>query len=292
MKRLIHGAALVCAAAWAAPADTAIDETRAAGPNDHIEILNVSGSVDVQGWDRNEVRVTGTLGRNVEKFAFDRKDDETLIKVIIPKGARNVGSTSIVVRAPAGNVVHVESVSGSIEVRDMRADLELNTTSGSVRVTNCAGDVQAESLSGSVHLDGDFGEVEALSKSGSVKVRTVRDEVRASSLSGSIEVEAVAPKRVECESMSGSVSYTGGLAPDAKLEASTQSGSVKLRLPADVSARVRAETFSGGIKNEINGAQPDRPQYGPGESLNAKFGDGSASIDASAFSGSVSLLKK
>lgn len=292
MKRMVCGAAFGLAAAMAVSADTAIDETRPAGANDRIEISNVNGSVDVQGWDRNEVRVTGRLGRNVEKFEFGRDDDETLVRVVVPKGGWMGGPSSIVVHAPATNAVRVESVSGSIEVRDMRADLELSSTSGSVRATNCEGDIQAESVSGSVHLDGNFGEVEAQSKSGSVKVRTVRDEVRASSLSGSVEVEAVSPRRVECESLSGSVAYIGGLAPDAKLEASTHSGSVKLLLPADVSARVRAETFSGGINNDINGVEEDRAERGPGATLITKFGDGSANIDASAFSGSVSFIRK
>lgn len=291
MNRIVCCAALSFAAAVMARAQTPIDQTRSVGPKDRIEISNVNGSVEVQGWDRNEVRVTGSLGRNADRFEFEHKDDDTAIKVFVPKSGWMGGSSNIVVRAPATNTVRVECVSGSIEVRDMRADLELNSTSGSVRVTSCAGDVEAESVSGSVHIEGDFGEVEARSNSGSVKVKTVRDEVRASAYSGSVEVEAVSPKRVECTSHSGSVAYTGGLAPEAKLEASTHSGSVKLRLPADVSARVRAETFSGGINNELSDAKEERPKYGPGAMLATKFGTGSATIDASAFSGSVSLIR-
>jgi DUF4097 and DUF4098 domain-containing protein YvlB len=290
MNRIVCCAAAAFAAGVAL-AQTPIDETRPAGPNDRIEISNVNGSVDVQGWDRNEVRVSGTLGRNADRFVFEHKDDDTAIKVFVPKSGWMGGSSNIVVQAPATNAVRVECISGSIEVRDMRADLELNSTSGSVRVSNCAGDVEAESVSGSVQIEGDFGDVEARSNSGSVKVRTVRDEVRASSFSGSVEVEAVAPKRVECESHSGSVAYIGGLAPEAKLNASTHSGSVKLRLPADVSARVRAETFSGAINNNLNDAKADRPPHGPGATLNTKFGTGSANIDASAFSGSVTFTR-
>lgn len=292
MKRIMNFAIAAVALAAVAAAQMSVDETKAVGPNDSIEISNVNGKIEVEAWDRNEVRVSGTLGKNVERLEFNHEDDETEIRVINPKNGWRVGETNLVIQAPATNKIRVECVSGSVEVRDIRADMELRSVSGGVRATNCAGDVKAKSVSGSVKLDGDFGEVEAQTVSGSVHVKTVRDEVRAQSVSGSVEVEGVSPKKVECESTSGSVSYTGGLAPDAKLEASTHSGSVKLRLPADVSARVHAETFSGGINNDLSGAQTERPKYGPGASLNTKFGSGSANIDASAFSGSVTLTTK
>ncbi len=285
----ILAALALAGVAWA---QTPIDETKPVGPKDSIDITNINGKVEVEAWDRNEIHVTGTLGRNTEKLEFTHKDGETEIKVVVPRFGWHVGETILFINAPAGNSVRASSVSGGVEVRGIKADVEISSISGSVRATGCAGTIQAESVSGSVHLDGDFTECEATSVSGSVHVKTVRDEVRAKSVSGSIEVEGMTPKKIECETNSGSVSYTGGLAPDAKLEASTHSGSVKLRLPADVSARVHAETFSGGINNDLSDAQAERPKYGPGASLNTKFGSGSANIDASAFSGSVTLTTK
>jgi DUF4097 and DUF4098 domain-containing protein YvlB len=303
-------AAAAFAFALSCAADTAIDEVRAVGAKGNVEIFNIKGKIEVAAWDRNEIHVTGTLGRNTERLEFTHDDDETEIKVIVPRSSWRVGDTNLLIQVPAAHRVKVECVSGEVDVRDMRADLELQSTSGGVRATNCkgdieakstsggvrvmnsAGDVRAESISGSVELEGDFGEVEAESTSGSVRVKTVRNKVRVSSISGSIEVEAVTPKEVECKSTSGSVTYTGGLAPDANLEACTHSGSVKLRLPADVSARVQAETFSGGINNEFNSAKENRPEHGPGATLNTKLGSGSAEIEARAFSGSVTLGKK
>ena len=294
----------------AALADTAIDEVRTAGPKDNVEISNVKGRIEVEGWDRNEVRVTGNLGKNVERLEFERDGDDTEIRVVIPSNGWRVGDSNLVIRLPFGNEVRVECVSGSIEAKGIKADIELETvngsvratdcegeidaqsTSGSVKVLQCKGDVKAETISGSVEVEGDFGEVEASSTSGSVRVRTVRDEVRARSISGSVEVEGVAPREIEFQSNSGSVSYLGGLAPNAKLRASTHSGSVKLRLPADVSARVHAQTFSGSINNQLSNAEEERPSRGPGATLNTKLGDGSADIEASAFSGGVTLSIK
>jgi len=298
------------AVAVAALADTAIDEVRNAGPKDNVEISNVKGRIEVEGWDKNEVRVTGTLGKNVERLEFERDGDDTEIRVVKSGNGWRMGESNLVIRLPFGNEVRIECGSGSIEVNGIKADLDLESISGSVRAVNCEGDIEAqstsgsvkvlsskgdvkaESVSGSVEVEGDFGEVEAKSVSGSVRVKTVRDEVRARSISGSVEVVALSPRDVECESNSGSVTYNGGLAPNAKLQASSHSGSVKLHLPADVSARVRAETFSGSINNQINNIEAERPQRGPGASMNGKFGDGSADINANSFSGSVNFSVK
>ncbi|NUM54951.1 MAG: DUF4097 family beta strand repeat protein [Candidatus Hydrogenedentes bacterium] len=345
MMRVSTAALASMAVAMMAFADTAIDEVRTVGATGTVEVSNVKGRVDVAGWDRNEVRVSGTLGNNVERLEFTHEDDDTEVRVVLPKRGR-VGETNLVIQIPVGNELVVDCISGSIEVRDIKADVELVTisgsvrvagitgdviaksTSGSVRVENCSGDIeakstsgsvrldnckgdveassvsgsvrsingsgdiQAESFSGSVEVDGDFGDVEGRSTSGSVHIKTVRETARASSVSGSIEISGVTPREIEGRSNSGSVSYTGGLAPDAKLRARTHSGSVRLNLPADVSARVHAQTFSGGINNNLGGPTAVKLEDGPGKTLDIKLGSGSASIDAQAFSGSVTLSPK
>ena len=42
-------------------AGRAIHELRNADPQGEIEIVNVSGTVEIDGWDRNEVEVSGTV---------------------------------------------------------------------------------------------------------------------------------------------------------------------------------------------------------------------------------------
>ena len=54
---------LFCGAAWA---DESVDRTIPASAAARIEIENVAGSIEVTGWDRNEVHIVGTLGDDVE----------------------------------------------------------------------------------------------------------------------------------------------------------------------------------------------------------------------------------
>ena len=49
------------------PATTPSSSKVAADANGEVVISNVSGTIDVRGWDRNEVQVTGHLGGRVER---------------------------------------------------------------------------------------------------------------------------------------------------------------------------------------------------------------------------------
>ena len=60
----------------AAPAATAAEEvsrTMDAAADGHVHISNISGSVSVSGWSRNEVEVTGEIGPKVEELIFGER---------------------------------------------------------------------------------------------------------------------------------------------------------------------------------------------------------------------------
>jgi len=63
-------------------ADRAIQEHRAADPQGEIEIVNVSGTVEVDAWDRSEVEVGGTAGDNVERVDVTSTSNRTMIHVV------------------------------------------------------------------------------------------------------------------------------------------------------------------------------------------------------------------
>src|SRR5271170_4843733 len=83
--RLCALALLTCA--WSpAHAATAVDEHRPANPQGEVEIDNVAGLIDVQGWDKSEVAVTGTIGKDVERVDVMSDSNRTSIRVVLPRG--------------------------------------------------------------------------------------------------------------------------------------------------------------------------------------------------------------
>src|SRR6202789_1056018 len=84
----LHVCALaLLACPWSlAYAATSVDEHRPANPQGAVEIDNVAGSIDVQGWDKSEVAVTGTIGKDVERVDVTSDGNRTSIRVLLPKG--------------------------------------------------------------------------------------------------------------------------------------------------------------------------------------------------------------
>ena len=63
-------------------------------------ISNVSGTVDVRGWDRNEVQVTGHLGEDVERVDVETSGGRTVIKVVLPRGSSHDGDATLEIQVP------------------------------------------------------------------------------------------------------------------------------------------------------------------------------------------------
>ena len=106
-----------------------------ASRNGKVEIDNLAGSVSVTGWDRDEVEITGTLGKGTERLDVQEKGDRVIIEVVLPSGRNiRVEGTELNIRVPRGSEVEVSTVSASIDVSDVDGALELDTVSGAVGV--------------------------------------------------------------------------------------------------------------------------------------------------------------
>ena len=85
-------AALLAATLFATQAvaddEEMIDKRLAANPTGQVEVSNVAGSVNITGWGRNEVHVTGELARGVERLEFTSSGDRTVVKVVLKRGTK------------------------------------------------------------------------------------------------------------------------------------------------------------------------------------------------------------
>src|SRR5690606_20444708 len=63
-----------------------VDRTVAAQPRGQVVITNVAGDIQIQGWDRDEVRVRGELDRGVKTLEVTAAGERTLINVVPERG--------------------------------------------------------------------------------------------------------------------------------------------------------------------------------------------------------------
>ena len=95
-------------------------------------ISNVSGTVDVRGWDRNEVQVTGHLGEGVERVDVESSGGRTVVKVVLPRRGSRDGDAVIEVQVPKNSSVEVSAVSADVSSRGVLGTQRLNSVSGEI----------------------------------------------------------------------------------------------------------------------------------------------------------------
>jgi DUF4097 and DUF4098 domain-containing protein YvlB len=292
MRRLGFVALALAVAALPAIAQQRVDEKRPAGKDGVVEIRNVAGSVRVTGWDREEVAVTGTLGKGTERLEFSGSGNRTLVKVVLPHNSRHVDGSELEIKVPAASTLEVETVSADITAEKASGSLRLQSVSGGVAVGGEPKEFNVKTVSGEITVTATSAPGRAKSVSGAVTLQGVSGSVEASSVSGNLVVKGGEISRVEMETTSGSIRFDAGLTKDARLDARTVSGEVKLILPAGVEAAFEVTTFSGEITNDFGPPAHRTSEYGPGNELSFSTGGGGAHVVAKSFSGSVFLRKR
>lgn len=293
MKTLVLSFALSALAAVALPAlaATPIDETRPLDARGSVEISNVKGRIEVRTWDRQEVRITGSLGDGVERLDISGDRRELEVKVRYPRNSRNTGPTTLVLQVPQQASVEIDGVSATIDVNGVAGDtLDIESVSGSVTAVGAPRNAEISSVSGSLRLNLNSESVDLESVSGSISLRgRITGQVEAETVSGRIDIDTRGEQvqRLSTSSVSGSAELRTGLASGGRISAESVSGSIRVTAPKSLSANVRGESFSGRLT--APGADISKPRYGPGSSFEHRYGNGDGEIKIETFSGSAEL---
>lgn len=257
---------LVSVSAWA---DQAVDKRLPAKPDGIVEIDNVSGSVEIVGWDRDEVHVEGTLERNVTRMDFESHNGRTRINVVVPKlGRWRHKSAFLTIHVPEKSCIRVEVTSARAEVKDVWGSMDIETVSGEVNVAvpprpvepreedaketgegpreRVVKEIEAESVSGKVTISAVAGEMTLETVSGDVKVAGKVGKLEAGTTSGRIAVSA-AVGEMNLESVSGDMKVSGEV---GALQAETTSGDIAAGV---VRHEVKVGTISGEV--EVKGGE-------------------------------------
>lgn len=271
-----------------------VDRTLEAAADGRVDISNVAGAVTVSGWTRNEVEVTGTLGRNVEELIFERNKDKITVKVKVPRrGGRGIDS-DLHINVPQQSSIDVSGVSADIDVTDVMGEQRLHTVSGDISTESAGSDVTAESVSGDVEIEGDKSatETKASTVSGDLTLFRVSGTVIAESVTGRIVIDEGSFSRVNLTVVNGELMFQAGLEKGGKLSAETVNGAVDVEFVGDLSAKIDVGTVNGRIRNCFGPEAERTSKYAPGWSLRFTEGDGDGRVEISTVNGGVNLCRK
>lgn len=167
---LVMASVLVFVALVVAPLSAMAEETKTEAKtyqfdaNGRVSVENINGSIEVSGWDKNEISLQYTM-------TADDKDDLENIKVDIEHsqdnfdvevdinsdGFMNWGSNSgqvdFVLKVPQGaSLRSIESVNGNIQIADVINEVSTSTVNGGILIKNAANDVTFGTVNGDAQV--------------------------------------------------------------------------------------------------------------------------------------------
>jgi DUF4097 and DUF4098 domain-containing protein YvlB len=274
-----------------------ITVTRGAGQDATIEIVKTARaqSVDEAKAALGLVQVE-VVERGGRAEVHTRYPDEQ------ERGGQNRRNLNVqvtyTVAAPSGARITARSVSGTISVRDIRGELSLESVSGNIAIAGGGRVSGAKTVSGSVEIAGTDldGALEASSVSGNVALRKSKARRLAlTTISGNVILDDVECPRLEAKSVSGNVEVAGPLTAGGRYDLTSHSGDIRIAVSGDTGFELDANSFSGSIRSDL----PLSGQGGSGDrggrrdrAVRGVYGNGSAVLDVTTFSGSVVVSKR
>ena len=295
-------------------AQQSVDESLQAEKGSYVEIEHINGEAEIIGWDKDEVRVTGTLGERTEEFIFERKGRDIIIEIEVKKSGKKWGWGSdegddLKIYVPQESRIGYTSVNADVDISDIQGNVKVDVVNGSIQLDKITGDARLESVNGDIRFDNLVGElvVETVnggirgkgreteelslnSVNGSIDVVSDAEDVTIETVNGDVDVELESIQDFDVETVNGSVSASMNLQSNGDVRASSVGGSITLAFQDDVSARFDIEAHAGGrIVNRISADKMMKAKYGPRRWLEFSHNGGKARVEVSTVSGRVTL---
>jgi len=155
---------LLLAAVWAVPSyaiSKEFNQSYPLQPGGSFELQNVNGTVDVQGWDRNEVEVHAVKTAKQKESDLERvsievdaRPDAVSIATRYPQNEGVEVAVEYTVHVPHGaRVEHIGTVNGTLRISGVENVEDLHTVNGNIEMFEAGGNVHAHTTNGNVHLE-------------------------------------------------------------------------------------------------------------------------------------------
>jgi hypothetical protein len=221
-------------------------------PRETLRVRSTNGSIDVESWDRDEIRILARVklsrvssSEARELFEDIEIDTDDVIRADGPKrrgggflglfGGSRGWSVSYRITVPRSQAIDVHTVNGEIEVADVAGAIEFNTTNGSVKLSGVGGDVSGGTTNGGIKVsldprDWHGEEVDLHTTNGGIKVdlpRSFSGRVDVATTNGGISVDH--PVTIQSKRRNRLKGTIGDGDDNVLLRARTTNGGVDLR---------------------------------------------------------------
>jgi DUF4097 and DUF4098 domain-containing protein YvlB len=262
-----------------------------------LDLSNQNGAVEIAGWDRNVIDVSGTKSASSRddlqriKVVVDVQGTSASISTKFPEtGFGHSHGVQYLVRVPRNTVLgQAHTTNGAISAEDLEGGGNVSSTNGRIFLARDTGDYDGHTSNATIEFEECSGNVKAETTNGTVRGRLKAGAVDAHSTNGAIDVTLLNPPdggMVRGSTTNGSVTIALSSYHGNPITAESTNGSITLRLPSDANAHVTANTTLGSVTYDftVNGSVSSSKHH-----LSGDLGNGGPLISAHTTSGSVHI---
>ncbi|MGI8669933.1 MAG: DUF4097 family beta strand repeat-containing protein [Aridibacter sp.] len=145
-----------------------------ASENIRLQLMNRSGTITVEGWNKKEVRISAVMEKPVAQIVPRYLNGTILINVVQDNKGNEIGDTNFDIKVPYFSSIDIETGIGNLNVSNVQGGLVRAhiTTEGDIVLTNIgASSVSAENITGDIFYNG------AIREGGIYSFKSVRGNI-------------------------------------------------------------------------------------------------------------------
>jgi len=262
----------------------------------YLESFN--GSVEVLGWEKESVDISGTKYCASEeqlkqlKIETTAEPDAVRVRAIRPLERRGGCGARMVLRVPKRVILErVESSNGGLRVEGIEGNTRLKTSNGGVRVWSLKGDLEASTSNASVEVGQFDGSAVIRTSNGRIRAEGVRGFFEATTSNSSIDATLgdLDPSRpLRLHTSNGSINLTLENYKNNEIRAETSNGSINVRFPSALNARLQASTSHGTVSSDFEVKTTTVSK----DRLEGSIGSGGGLIELDTSNGNIRIMKR
>lgn len=174
--------ALIYSSSAGVLAQNRISKRFPAGKNVRVELKNISGTITVESWNRNEIKITASSeAPNANVYPKLMGECVSIDVMGDNRGRFDIGDVNFKIQMPQNSSVDIETRRGDITINNIRGGLVRAhiSTEGDIRLIDIsATQVLAQNTIGDIHFDGGFspgGTYQFQSTKGNISIRIPAD---------------------------------------------------------------------------------------------------------------------
>lgn len=231
-----------------------VERSLAVDPQAIVTLCVASGTLQVRGWDKNEIRVRSLDATQLDFRRIDKIKEKPPSRIEVMVLNKSTGTNpkfdcqaiaDVEMEVPAGATVQVQTRDGDIVIAGVTGAYA-GSQNGDIVIERVTKLVEAGSVGGSIVLKNSSGRINLSSAGGGVEAINVRsatedDTFEVGTVSGDIQLDRIGNPKVTVKTVNGTVTMSGPLAKSGWYGFTNMTGEIVLAMPHDASFQLDAK---------------------------------------------------